>query len=166
MRRLKNYTLSREPFDNPEITYRDRSGFHNIEITAGNLHNADIEVFRENEYTYVLSWNQKFPYVGLEKFLGHESKEKLFLHKREAIEEILGKKSLELTPMNMVKKLSKCLVANSEQKQGESRTFEIHLEDLKEEAQRRYLELVKGEPMYGPLAILEIEPLEEEKENG
>lgn len=42
------------------------------------------------------------------------------------------------------------------------RTFEVYLEDLKEEARQRYLALVDGEPAYGPIAILEIEPMTKE----
>lgn len=80
-----------------------------MELTAGNLWNVDIEVFRESSYTYVLSWNERHPYVGIERFLGHEAKGNLFLHKQQAIEDVLGRRGFDLTPITMAKRLKRHL---------------------------------------------------------
>ena len=109
MRTVKNYEAEYSRFDRPAVTYRDKTGIHVVEINAGGLCKVDIEVFREQEYTYVLSWNSQHPYVGLERFLGHEPKGNLSVGKHEAIEEILGKRGLDLTPMTMVKRLARYL---------------------------------------------------------
>ncbi len=114
MRRVKNYEAEYSRFDSPVVTYRDRTGIHKVEIETGHLYNADIEIFREKGITYVLSWNPRFPYVGIEKFMGHDAKGKLFIHKKEAIEEILGEKGLDLTPMAMAKRLAKHLKVSQE----------------------------------------------------
>ncbi len=117
MRRLKNYEAEYSRFDSPVVTYRDRSGIHVVEINAGGLWSVEIEVFRERGYTYVLSWNAQHPYVGIEIFLGHEPKGSLSLGKQETIEEVLGERGIDLTPMTMVKKLKEYIAINSERKQ-------------------------------------------------
>ncbi len=109
MRRVKNYEVGCDKFESPTITYRDRTGMHVVVLNAGGLWNVEIEVFRENRYTYVLSWNDRHPYVGLERFLGQHRRGDLSFGKREAIEEVLGKRPFELTPITMAKRLARYL---------------------------------------------------------
>src|SRR2546426_3512281 len=116
MRRVKNYELETMPFDPPVITYRDRKGIHTVEVETGGLSNVEIEVFREREYTYILSWDPRFPYVGIERFLGHEPQGNLFLGKREPIENLLGKRGLDLSPMTMAKMLAQYLIDRNQMK--------------------------------------------------
>lgn len=174
MRREKKYSLERQQFEHPQLTYRDKNGLHSVEILAGQTDN--IEVFKEGNVTYVLSWNPRKQYAGMEAFMGHDKVGEVFIQNQGKLEKLLGKGWLELNQTTIAKKLlyyitwtlpasipgSEIPVPPAESRQSESKTFEIHLEDLKEEAQKRYLEIVKGEPIYGPLAILEIEPTEEE----
>ncbi len=110
MRRVKNYEAEYSRFDSPIITYRDKTGNHTVEINAGGLWNVDVEVFREKEYTFVLSSNQRHPYVGIEKFLGHEPKGNFSVITLAAIEDVLGPKGLKLSPMTMAKRLSEYLL--------------------------------------------------------
>ena len=44
MRRVKNYEAKFSSFDSPVVTYRDRTGIHEVEVEIGNLFNADIEL--------------------------------------------------------------------------------------------------------------------------
>lgn len=106
MRRIKNYEIEREYFDEPAITFRDFKGKHIVGIKAGNLCNVELEVFRENEFTYVLSWNHKFPYIGIEKFLGNESRGFIFLYKKDDIYSVLGMRTFELAPINLAKRMA------------------------------------------------------------
>lgn len=116
MRRVNKYETEYSRFDSPIVTFRDKTGIHAVEISAGGLWNVDIDVFREQEFTYVLSWNERHPYVGLERFFGHDAKGKVSLGKKEAIEGVLGKRGLDLTPITMAKRLAKYL--ECQQKEG------------------------------------------------
>ncbi len=106
MRRLKNYNLEREPFEKPLLTYRDKGGIHAVELMAGRL--DEIEVFRESGKVYVLCWNEKHRYAGIEMFRGQERIGDVFLESGD-VETALGRKGLELTSISMVKRLAKHL---------------------------------------------------------
>ena len=175
MRRLKNYSLERVRFELPLLTYRDRADQHTVEINAEDK--DEIEVFSHEKVTYVLSWNERLRFVGLEAFVGHDKVGEVFVQNRDEIEKTFGKKGLSLTPVTMAKRLLPHINTYSPQpyvpmqsrlqkQQSKTVSFEIHLEDLNEGAKKRYLEFVKGEPAYGPLAIIEIEQEEEGKDKG
>jgi hypothetical protein len=102
--------VEEEPFEYPVVTYRDRAGIHTVLLEAGGLWHVEVEGFRQDEHTYFLSWNEKFPYVGIERFLGNAHRGNLFLSKNESIEDVLGKRGLNLKPVTMAKKLARYLV--------------------------------------------------------
>jgi hypothetical protein len=106
MRRVKNYEAEYKDSDDIAVKFRDKIGVHAVSIVAGGLGNPEIDLFREHGITYVLSRNEQLPYVGIERFLGNAPKGGLFLGRPESIEEALGKRGLELTPMTMVKRLA------------------------------------------------------------
>lgn len=106
MHRVTNYEIEREYFDEPAISFRDIKGKHIVGIKAGNLCDVELEVFRENEFTYVLSWNHQFPYIGIEKFLGNESRGFIFLYKNEEICRVLRLRGFELVPINLAKRMA------------------------------------------------------------
>lgn len=175
MRRLKNYSLAGDR-EEPFLTYRDRSGKHTVSLNAGGMYDAEVEVFRDGETTYVLSYNPRFRYVGLETFVGTERQGELFLHGQKALEDVLGQSGLELTPLRIAKRLLPHVLALPKRKEQtppsqsppprDTRTFEIHLEDLTEEARKEYLAFVGGEPAHGPLAIIELADEKDEEEDG
>jgi len=166
MRRLKKYMLERDFFERPVITYRDQTGWHTLEILRAGERDK-VAVFREHEFTYVLYWNKRSPLVGIEKYLGSEPRGNLRLESKEAIKKEFGKRGLKLPPVSMAKNLARYLVVTPTpfpSPEPETRTFEIHLEDLTDDARERYLSRVGDEPAYGPLAILEIDGEEEDDE--
>ena len=103
MRRIKNYELDRQVFDRPILMYTDKDGMHRVEVNAKDK--DEIEVFRDGEATYVVSWNTRLGYVGLERFVGHEKTGEIFLQNSQDVEACLGRRGLDLTPMSMVKRL-------------------------------------------------------------
>jgi len=109
MRQLKwrEYELVREPFEPAVLEYRDKTGKHSVELNCGS--HDEVEVFRERSFTYVLSWNDRLGYVGLERFLGWDKDGEVFLQNSQDVAECLGKKGLDLTPMTMVKRLAEYL---------------------------------------------------------
>lgn len=104
MRRLKRYSLD-ERGERPILSYRDSHGMHKIEILAGRHQHVEMEILREGKYTYALTWNTNFPYVGLERFVGSERHEALFLHELVTIASALGNRWSDLTSIAMAKKM-------------------------------------------------------------
>jgi len=80
--------------NNEEIKYSVSSG-----------RSDSIYVFKEEKYIYVLSVNKNLGYVGLEIFEENEQIDSIFIDKDYEIKEILGKSELDLTPINIVKRL-------------------------------------------------------------
>jgi hypothetical protein len=116
MRRVEFKLIDSDP-ERPAVQYRDRRGVHKVELIAShlNLNAAEIEVFREKKYTYILSWNLEVPYAGIEKYLGDAPKGDLFLHSREAIEKKFGRQVSNISPMAMAINLSRYFVDTSEE---------------------------------------------------
>ena len=104
MHKLKSYSLAGDP-EHAWLTYWDGHRYQTLEIQAGGLTDVSVDVFREQGFTYVLSWNERHPYIGLEKFLGCEAKGNVFLHKYETIEKVFGKSGFDLTPSTMARKM-------------------------------------------------------------
>lgn len=110
MRRIQNYTIGKEPFEdtvkagrwNPclQITFKDRSGKHTHELSAGNY--DVLDVYREGMETYVLSTNTRLGYVGLEVFEGAEKLGNVFLESHQA-KDVLGRGNR--APFNVIKRL-------------------------------------------------------------
>jgi len=110
MRRLKNFHTEAVDYDF-FVTYRDREGKHRVEVEAGHLCDVEVELFREQGYTYVLSWNQRHPYFGIERFLGSQREGNLYLSSHEAIKDALGHDAFELPSITVAKKLSRLVSA-------------------------------------------------------
>jgi len=110
MRRVNNYTITKESFDdmckaqrfNPclEITFRDKTGTHTHKLNAG--YRDDIYVYRDNGQTYILTNNPYLGYVGLEVFNGDEHTGDLFLEYYNLIE-VLGR--CDLAPFTIIRRL-------------------------------------------------------------
>ena len=110
MRKITNYTISKESFEdmldarrfNPclQITYRDRLGKHTHKLSAG--YEDDINVYREHGDTFVLTRNFRLGYVGLEVFNGNESVGNIFLQ-GDDVTEILGRD--DLAPFTIIRRL-------------------------------------------------------------
>ncbi len=107
MRRIKNYDLERAPNERTVLKYRDKRGKHEVELSCG--YYDEVEAFKERDRTFVLSWNDRLEYAGVECFKGHEKLSELFIQDSQDIEAVLGKHGLELTPMTIVKRLAKAL---------------------------------------------------------
>jgi hypothetical protein len=118
MRRVAGFKLIESDPERPEVQYRDKQGVHKVDLIAGHLNEAKIEVFREKGYTYILTWNLKMPYAGIEKYIGNIPKGNLFLHSREAIEDELGKDYCDISPTVMAMRLSRHLIDISEEAEG------------------------------------------------
>lgn len=110
MRRIHNYTVSKESFEdmikanrfNPslEILFRDKAGKHVHKISAG--YDDVIHVYRENADTFILSLNPGLGYVGLEVLDGSEKTGRIFLQ-GDQVKEILGRDGL--VPFTIIKRL-------------------------------------------------------------
>ena len=110
MRRIINFRINKESIDdmikagrfNPclEITFRDRSGKHTHKLSAG--YSDDIDVYRDDLETYVLSSNPRLDYVGLEIFEGPEKLGSIVLQGHQ-VKEVLGRGNL--APFNAIKRL-------------------------------------------------------------
>ncbi len=98
------------------LTFTDESGTHTVILSAGGRDN--IEVFQQKgtkstirhpgsaTVTYVLTTNTGLGYVGLEAFEGDEKLgEGVFLQNDWSIEEVLGKKGLDLQSKTIVQRL-------------------------------------------------------------
>lgn len=112
MRRIKNYNISKESFDDMcrakrfnqclEITFRDKIGKHTHKISAG--YSDDINVYRKYDETFVLSQNTRLGYVGLEIFKGNSQTGDIFLE-NESMMTILGRD--DLAPFTIIRRLMK-----------------------------------------------------------
>ena len=110
MRKIHNYTVSKESFDdmvkanrfNPslEILFKDKNGKHVCKINAG--YDDVIHVYREDADTFILSLNPGLAYVGLEVLEGSEKAGRIFFQ-GDQLKEVLGK--VNLAPFNIIKKL-------------------------------------------------------------
>ena len=86
-----------------------------IRVLPGSGSQDSIAVFQNDDYLYVLSYSTRMGYVGLRKYLiteplgtQYEAVEsgEMFLQDDESIREVLGKRGLDLSERNMVKRLS------------------------------------------------------------
>ena len=112
MRRISNFTIDKESFDdmvksgrfNPalEITFRDRNGKHVHKLGVG--YDDVLDVYREGAETYVLSSHCGIGYFGLVIFEGSEKLGEMFVEAHE-VKETLG--SENLAPFTIIKKLRK-----------------------------------------------------------
>lgn len=117
MRAISNYTISHESLEKqlkarrhyPALVmfYQDKFGRHKVTLHSGE--SDEIEVFRERNYTYVLSINNGFYYVGMQSFEKGEEVGSIFLQDAGEIDEILGKKGLDLSPIIIAKRLKEYL---------------------------------------------------------
>ena len=110
MRRVKNYNIERDRGASRDpvsfglvMKYRDRFGNHLVPIQAGK--SDDIYVFRDGDYTLLLSMNQKFGYVGLDVYQGDEKINDIFLQNDSDITSTLGEKGFERSPRDITKRL-------------------------------------------------------------
>jgi len=177
MRRIENYELKHSS-GRVSINYRDRHGAQTLQIHTDP--SALIELFRDQDHTYVLSWNPRFPCVGLERFQGSTPQGRVFLNSYKAMENVLGSSGFYLPSATLARKLSQSMASPEElerrdsqqpaDREGgstaeasarrhalESRCLEIDFDDLTPQAQKSYLEFYQGEPPYGPIAVLERE---------
>ena len=110
MRKINNYSINKESTEdminagrfNPclEIIFRDRSGKHTHKLSAG--YSDDIDVYRDDLDTFILSRNSRLGYVGLEVFEGADKTGAIFLESHQ-IRDVLGCE--DLAPFNAIKKM-------------------------------------------------------------
>lgn len=110
MKRVNRFNITKESVEdmrsakrfNPclEITFRDRAGIHTHKINAGYLDN--IDVYREDVATYVLSHNHQLGYLGLEVFEGSEKTGQIFIESYQ-VNDLLGKSNL--ATFNTIKRM-------------------------------------------------------------
>jgi hypothetical protein len=110
MRKINNYSINKESTEdminagrfNPclEIIFRDRSGKHTHKLSAG--YSDDIDVYRDDLDTFILSRNSRLGYVGLEVFEGAEKTGSIFLESHQ-VKEVLGRD--DLAPVNAIERL-------------------------------------------------------------
>jgi hypothetical protein len=115
MHKINNYSINKESTEdminagrfNPclEITYRDRSGKHTHKLSAG--YSDDIDVYRDDLDTFILSRNSRLGYVGLEVFEGAERTGSIFLESHQ-VKEVLGRE--DLAPFNAIKRMREYLM--------------------------------------------------------
>lgn len=114
MRTVKNYTLDRKSLWKPghygpttTLTFRDKSGTHTVELSAGT--SDDIDVFREGTLTYVVTRSRYHSlYAGLEAFEAGEKIGDAFCQDWE-MEETLGKNASNLRPSKIARILAEYL---------------------------------------------------------
>lgn len=114
MRKVKNFAIAKESLEDQvngkryhpclEITFRDKIGPHRHKISAGC--SDEIYVFRDHDHTFVLSFNPKLGYVGLEAFQGDEKLNDAFLCGSEMLA-AFGEDDLE--PSRMIRILQEWL---------------------------------------------------------
>ncbi len=110
MKKLTDYQITKESFKdmlearrfNPclEISFRDKKGRHIQKLYAG--YEDELDVYREGEYTFILSRNPRLGYIGLEVFKDEEQTGDIFLESHE-VTEILGR--YDLAPCTIIKRL-------------------------------------------------------------
>lgn len=99
MRKIKAI-IANEPFDymvsagrwNPcvEIIFNQGRAQHRHKIKAGS--SDEILVYREGSLVYVLNFNQRLPYIGLEVFDGNENVGNVFFQ-GDQVQEALGNRN-------------------------------------------------------------------------
>lgn len=117
MKTKSNYTIEKETLEeqltakryNPAfvLVFKNKSGKHRVTLDSGGF--DDIEVFREKNFVYVLSINQRMYYVGMQVFEGSEEKGNIFLQDSQDIHETLGRKGLDLSPVTIARRLKEYL---------------------------------------------------------
>jgi hypothetical protein len=110
MKKVKNYSISKEPFDemiaagrfNPalEIVFEDSSGIRRNKLSAG--YSDDIYIYTEGSLLCILSINKRIGYVGLEVFDGDQSFGDIFLQGDQVVE-ALGR--YNLSPFTIIRRL-------------------------------------------------------------
>jgi hypothetical protein len=111
VRRITNCIIEKESFEdmleagrfNPclEITFSDMKGKHIQKLYAG--YKDELDVYRDGEYTFVLSRNPRLGYIGLEVFKGEDKTGDIFLEPHE-VAEVLGRDVL--APCTILRRLS------------------------------------------------------------
>lgn len=88
------------------LLYRDKRKIQRVPIGAGT--SDDIYVYREGDDIYVLTVNDRLGYVGLDIFSGDPAEKagEMFLQTDYEIEEILGRRGLDLSPPTMIRYMS------------------------------------------------------------
>lgn len=117
MRTKNNYKIEKESLEeqikskryNPALVllYRDRFGNHRVTLDAG--YYDDVGIYREKNFVYALSINQVFGYCGLQMFEKGEEVGSIFLQNDNDVESVLGKNGLELSYINIAKRLKEYL---------------------------------------------------------
>ena len=87
-----------------KIKFRDKAGKHEHTLSAGS--EDTIYVFRSGTVTYVLAYNYRLQYAGLEAFEGDRAIGDIFVQSDWDMVEILGPKGLDLTPITIAKRLA------------------------------------------------------------
>ena len=110
MRRINNYRIFKETTEemiaggrfNPSlmITFIDKSGRHTHRLTSG--YSDEIHAYRHEDFTCVLSVNERLGYLGMEVFKGDDAVRDVFLQ-GDQVTETLGK--IDLAPFTIIRKL-------------------------------------------------------------
>ena len=112
MKTIHNYKITHEGIENQikagrynpsrVIIYKN----HSFLIGAGNA--DDISVFQEGDDLLILSINYRLEYIGLEIFnlKSFAQYGEMFLQSNYEIDEIIGKKAFDLSPMTIAKRMS------------------------------------------------------------
>lgn len=85
------------------LSFRDAKGKHRVVLDSGE--SDQIDVFREFDQTIILSTNSKYGYAGLQVFQGEKEEGSFFIQNYSELEDILGKRCLDLEPITIAKKL-------------------------------------------------------------
>jgi hypothetical protein len=83
------------------VKFRDSDGVHEVVVGAGR--DDTLYTFREGDVTYILSLNRRLDYAGLDVFEGDDHRGESFLQFEGEIESVLGKRGLDLEPINIAK---------------------------------------------------------------
>ena len=83
------------------------------EVTSDAGSNDGVEAFFDDKHVWVISWNENYPYVGLDRFTFDKMRADEFNDKdREVyfqgddVQEVLGKRGVTYSPRHMVRVLS------------------------------------------------------------
>lgn len=110
MRTINNWNTRKETWEeyhaagcfNPRMVlmYRDRTGKHEVVISAGS--NEAIDVFREGDVTYVLASSSRLGFIGLQAFVDGEEYGEVYF---EDYELEIGERIFDLALINQAKHL-------------------------------------------------------------
>jgi hypothetical protein len=116
MRKYNNYKFRRETYEKQSKARRFNPATELVTpkgvFTLGCGESDAVHVFTENSLLYVVSLNTRYDYVGLEIFNPKDDIDscnalnEIFLQGCEQIEDILGKRGLDLLPINIAKRLA------------------------------------------------------------